>query len=119
VLEWRIPISPREETVVLRHLQKMAVTMSLAGTGAVALVLVAGAGVADAATRFRTGRVRASLLSTHVAPNGSASSGLHLTGPDVMAAFVGLMAVLAFVFLVVTFIRRRVHSPLLTPGRAA
>jgi hypothetical protein len=36
---------------------------------------------------------------------------LHLTGPDVMASFVGLMAVLAFLFLVVTFIRRRVTVP--------
>lgn len=103
-----------------RHLQRVAVTISLASTGAVAWVLMAGAGVADAATHYRSGRVRANLLetSTRVAPNGS-SSGLHLTGPDVMAAFVGLMAVLAFVFLVVAFIRRRVQAPLLAPGHAA
>jgi hypothetical protein len=86
-----------------------------------AWVLTAGAGVADAATHYRSGRVRANLLesSSRVAPNGS-SSGLHgLTGPDVMAAFVGLMAVLAFMFLVVTLIRRRVPAPTLAPGRAA
>jgi hypothetical protein len=98
----------------------MAVTISLVSTGAMAWVLMAGAGVADAATHYRSGRVRASLLdaSTRVAPNGS-SSGLHLTGPDVMAAFVGLMAVLAFLFLVVTLIRRRPQAPSFAPGRAA
>jgi hypothetical protein len=94
---------------------------SFVSTGAAAWVLFAGAGVADAATRYRSGIVRANLVdaTARVAPNGSASSGLHLTGPDVMASFVALMAVLAFLFLVVTLIRRRVHSPLVTHTRAA
>jgi hypothetical protein len=94
--------------------------MSLVSTGAMAWVLMVGAGVADAATHLRSGRVRANLIdTTRVAPNGSSSGLHHLTGPDVMAAFVGLMAVLALLFLVVTFIRRRAHAPLFTPGPAA
>ncbi len=94
---------------------------SFASSCATAWVLLAGAGVADAATRYRSGRVRANLADStaRVAPNGSASSGLHLTGPDLMASFVALMAVLAFVFLVVTLIRRRLHSPLVAQTRAA
>jgi hypothetical protein len=44
---------------------------------------------------------------------------LHATGPDVMASVVGLMAVLAFLFLVVTVIRGRVHSRVLAARAAA
>lgn len=95
-----------------RRFQRLVMVVASVSTGAIALALIAGAGVADAATRLRSGS-RTHLLesSTRIAPNGAASPGLHLTGPDVMASFVGLMAVLAFLFLVVTFIRRRIHSP--------
>jgi hypothetical protein len=84
--------------------------VSLATTGAVSWAMVAGTAVADAATRSRSGAIHGRLLdsATRIATNsGAASSGLHLTGLDVMAGFVGLMAVLAFGFLVVTLIRRR------------
>lgn len=97
-----------------RLFQRLAVTLFSVSVGAVAAVLITGAGVADAATRLRSG-TRAHLLdSTRIAANGAASPGLHLTGPNVMASAVGLMAVLAFAFLVVTFIRRRVRSSALT-----
>ena len=92
-----------------RQFRRLAVALLSVSTGAVALVLLAGAGLADAATRYRSGRVRADLVDStaRVASNGSAGSRLHLTGPDVMASFVALMAILALVFLVVTLIRRR------------
>lgn len=102
-----------------RQFQRLAVRLFSVSIGAVALVLVAGAGVADAATRSRSG-TRAHLLdaATRTTANGAASRGLHLTGPDVMASFVALMAVLAFLFLLVTFIRGRFHSRVLA-ARAA
>ena len=82
-----------------------------------ASVLMMGAGVAAAATRFRSG-ARAHLLgATRITANGTASPGLHLTGPNVMASVVGLMAILALAYLVVTLIRRRVRSSV--PGARA
>jgi hypothetical protein len=80
----------------------------LATTCAVAWVVVAGTGVADATTRLRSGAVHARLLdeTSRIAANGAAS-GRHVTAPDVMASFVALMAVVAMLFLVVTLIRRR------------
>jgi hypothetical protein len=73
------------------------------------LAVVAGTSVASAATRYRSGSVRSQLASTsHLATSGAASGGLPLTGPTVMASVVGLMALLAMVFIVVTFIRRRI-----------
>lgn len=96
-----------------RLLQTLAVTMSIATTCALGWVAVAGASVADAATRYRSGAVHAQLLdaASRVSPNGAASPGSQLTGSDVMASFVALMAVLAFFFLLVTFIRRRASLP--------
>ena len=93
----------------MQHLRKLAMTVSLATTSAIVWVVTAGTGVADAGTRLRSGALHAHLLdsATRIAPNGATSSGLGLTGPDVMASLVGLMAVLSLGFLVVTFIRRR------------
>ena len=92
-----------------QHLRRVAVALSLATSSAVAWAVIAGTGVADAATRYRSGAVHAQLLdsASRIAPNAPTSSGLGLTGSDVMASLVGLMAVLAFAFLVVTFFRRR------------
>lgn len=103
-----------------RRFQRLALTFFSVTTGAAALVLTSGAGVADAAARLRSG-TRAHLLdsSARIAPNGVGSPGLHLTGPTVMAAVVGLMAVLAFAFVVVTFIRRRVRSSTFSTSAAA
>ena len=105
----------REAKVVVgkQHLQKLAMALCLATTCAVAWSVTVGTGVAAAATRSRSGAIHAQLFdaTARVTPNGASSSRLHLTGPDVMASFVGLMAVLAFLFLVVTFIRRRGTVP--------
>lgn len=73
------------------------------------LALTTGAGVAGAATRTRSGAIHAA-LDSHVsgaATPGNASGSLTLTGPDVMASIVALMAFAAFAFIVVTLIRRR------------
>jgi hypothetical protein len=60
--------------------------------------------MASAATRFRSGPT----LASHFTSNGAgAASGAVQTGPTVVAGVVALMAFLAFVFVVVTFIRRR------------
>jgi hypothetical protein len=94
---------------VQRQFRKVAVTLTVAGTCALAWVATVGIEAAGAATRLRSGNVRARLLdsSARVAPNGNAAPGLHLAGSYAMAAFVGLMAVVAMLFLVVTFVRRR------------
>lgn len=101
------------EAKVQQHFQKRAMALSVATTCAVAFSVTMVTGVAAAATRSRSGALHGRLLdvTARVAANGASSSRLHLTGPDVMASFVGVMAVLAFVFLVVTFIRRRVTVP--------
>lgn len=99
----------REAIAVQRQVRKVAVTLSYASICALAWAVTGGMEVASAATRSRSGGVRALLLdsSTRVAPNGTAAPGLHLASAYVMAAFVGLMAVVAMLFLVVTFVRRR------------
>lgn len=101
-----------------RQFHRLSGILISIGVGSLASFLIAGAGVANAATRFRSG-ARAHLLdSTRIATNGAASSSLHLTGPDVMASLVGLMAVTAFAFLVFTLIRRRIHAHGLTTSAA-
>lgn len=64
--------------------------------------MAVGTSAAGAATRTRSGAVHAELAS-HV--SGAATTAL--TGIDVMASVVGLMAFTAFAFIVVTLIRRR------------
>jgi hypothetical protein len=69
--------------------------------------VTAGAGVASAGTRLRSGTVHAQVAS-HVATGANAvSSGLTQRASEVMAIIVGVQAVLALTFLVVTFIRGR------------
>ena len=96
-----------------RQLRKVAVTLTVASICALTWAVTAGMEVAGAATRSRSGSVRAQLLdsSSRVAPNGTAAPGLHLAGSGVMAAFVGLMAVAAMLFLIVTLVRRRSNIP--------
>jgi hypothetical protein len=74
--------------------------------------LTAGCAVASASTRLRSGTLHAQLVS-HVSGGAgtganAVSSGLALRGSAVMAAIVGVLALCAFAFLVVTLIRRRV-----------
>lgn len=93
---------------MLQHLRNFLVSLGVATACAMALAVVAGTTAASAATRYRSGSVRTQLVDTNHVTSNAASASLGLTGPDVMAAIVGLMALLAFVFIVVTFIRRRV-----------
>ena len=99
----------REAIGVQQHLQKIASAVGLAASAVLMLALTTGAGVAGAATRSRSGAVHAELAS-HVsgaATAANSSGSLALTGPDVMASIVALMAFSAFAFIVVTLIRRR------------
>jgi hypothetical protein len=74
--------------------------------------LTAASAVASASTRLRSGTLHAQLVSHVSAGAGTGanavSSGLALKGSAVMAAIVGVLALCAFAFLVVTLIRRRV-----------
>lgn len=91
------------------------IRVALAGTTTLAVLiwtLTAGSAVASASTRLRSGTLHAQLVS-HVSGGTGAgantvSSGLALKGSAVMAAIVGVLALCAFAFLVVTLIRRRV-----------
>jgi hypothetical protein len=89
------------------------IRVALVGTTALAAVtwmVTAGSAVASASTRLRSGTLHAQLVS-HVSGGANAvSSGLTLKGSAVMAAIVGVLALCAFAFLVVTLIRRRVTA---------
>jgi hypothetical protein len=96
--------------VIERSIRVIATLVGVATLGAAAWLVTAGAAVASASTRLRSGTLHAQLVS-HVSPGASAvSSGLGLRGSDVMSAVVATMAVLAVAFLIVTFIRRRVTA---------
>lgn len=85
----------------------------LATTTLAALIwtLTVGSAVASASTRLRSGTLHAQLVS-HVSARAGANAlspaGLTVKGSAVMAAIVGLLALAALAFLIVTFIRRRV-----------
>ena len=67
-----------------------------------------GASLASASARHRSGAVHQQ-LADHI-PAGRASD-VVMTGADIMGAVVLLMAVIATLFLVTTFIRRRATVP--------
>jgi hypothetical protein len=73
-------------------------------------MVTAGTAVASASPRLRSGAVREQLVSHVNAVGSTAQSGIVPNGANAMFAVVALMALLAFVFLVVTFIRRRVSA---------
>jgi hypothetical protein len=88
----------------VEHLRN-ATLIGLAASACLALVgLVATA--ASAAPHVRATVLHAQ-LTTHLSDTSTASSGAVLTSSDIMAAVVGLLAVLALAFMVVTFIRRQ------------
>jgi hypothetical protein len=103
----------REAIAVQRQLRKVAVALIVASVYALGYAVTAGMEVAGAATRSRSGSVRAQLLdsTSRVAPNSTAAPGLHLAGSGIVAAFVGLMAVAAMLFIIVTLVRRRSTIP--------
>lgn len=96
----------REAIGVRQHLGKFASAIGLVASGIVIFAMTVGTGAAGAATRTRSGVVHAELAS-HVSGTTANASGLTLTGPDVMASVVGIMAFSAFAFIVITLIRRR------------
>jgi hypothetical protein len=91
----------------VQRLVNTAAMVGLAVTGVLLWILTEGASLAAAATRDRSGAVRTQLVS-HVGPAGAPGSAFVSSGSNVMAGVVALLAVAAFVFMVVTFIRRRV-----------
>ncbi len=72
--------------------------------GIIGYVLLGGASVVSAAARTRAGAVHQQLAG-HIPTRRP--SGVVMTGADIMGAIVLLMAVIAILFLVATFIRRR------------
>jgi hypothetical protein len=92
---------------------KARIRVALVGTTTLAALiwtLTAGSAVASASARVRSGTLHSQLVSHVSAGTGAnaVSSGLPLKGSAVMAAIVGVLALCAFAFLVVTLIRRRV-----------
>jgi hypothetical protein len=81
------------EIVIERQVRVIAAVLGMVTLGATAWSVTAGAAVASATTRLRSGNFHAQLVS-HV-----------LKGSDVMAAIVGIMAAPA-----VAFIRRRITA---------
>jgi hypothetical protein len=94
-------------------IRALAAMMGAAALASAAWLVTAGASVASASTRLRSGTLHAQLVS-HVASGtsgaNSVTSGLALKGSGVMAGLVAALAVFALAFLVVTFIRRRVST---------
>jgi hypothetical protein len=85
--------------------------LATAAGSIIGYVLTGGASLASASVRHRSGAVHQQ-LADHI-PSGRASN-VVMTGPDIMGAVVLLMAVIATVFLVTTFIRRRATAPVVS-----
>jgi hypothetical protein len=93
-------------------IRALAAMMGTAILGSATLLVTAGASVASASTRLRSGTLHAQLVSHVSSGSGTnpVAAGLTLKGSGVMAAVVAALAVFALAFLVVTFIRRRVTT---------
>lgn len=81
-----------------------AALLATTAASIIGYVLLGGASLASAAVRPRSGAVQQK-LADHI-PTGRASD-VVMTGADIMGAIVLLMAIIAILFLVATFIRRR------------
>ncbi len=90
----------------MRQFRVLAAMAGVATTGILAWSVTVGAAGASGAARLRSGTLHAQLVS-HVAPTSSSL----LTGSDIMADIVGSLAVVAFAFVIVTLVRRRVTAP--------
>jgi hypothetical protein len=84
------------------------VLLGAATLGAFLWSISAGSGVASATTRLRPGALHAQLVSHVSAGANAVPAGISLKGTGVMAAIVGVLALFALAFLVVTLIRRRI-----------
>ena len=90
------------------RLQLKSALLATAAGSIIGYVLLGGASLASASARHRSGGVHQQ-LADHI-PAGRASD-VVMTGADIMGAVVLLMAVIATLFLVTTFIRRRATVP--------
>ncbi len=88
--------------------RQLRVFMVAATLGALLWSVTAGSAVASAATRLRSGTVHAQLASHVTAGANTVPASLGLKGTGVMAAVVGVLALFALAFVIVTLIRRRV-----------
>jgi hypothetical protein len=88
--------------------RQLGVLVSAATFGVLLWSVSAGSAVASAATRLRSGAVHAQLASHVTAGANTVPASLGLKGTGVMAAVVGVLALFALAFVVVTLIRRRV-----------
>jgi hypothetical protein len=79
-------------------------------TAVVAVSLGLSSGAASATTRLRSGTVHAQLASHVSSAAGTTSSGLVVSGANVMGIVVGTLALLALAYIVVTLIRRRITA---------
>ena len=96
--------------MVVRRFLVLAARVVTATLAGLTWSVAAGTAVAGADTRLRSGSVHAQLVSRVSSGAHALSPSLALTGSDVIAAIVGILAVLALAFLIVTFIRRRITT---------
>jgi hypothetical protein len=87
------------------HRFKTALLATAAGS-IIGYVLLGGASLASASVRHRSGSVHHQL-----ADSVGRTSNIVMTGADIMGAIVLVMAVIATLFLVTMFIRRRATVP--------
>ncbi len=92
------------------RLRSGAALGGVAAASCLVWLATAGSTVAAASTRLRSGAVREQLVNHVNAVGSAAQPSIVPNGANAMFAVVALMALLAFVFLVVTFIRRRVSA---------
>jgi hypothetical protein len=85
----------------------LAILLTAVGT-VMSYFIVAGSTAASAVVRHRSGAVHEQ-LADHV--TSGRTSAVVMTGADIMALIVLSMAVVAALFMVTTFIRRRVTVP--------
>jgi hypothetical protein len=81
--------------------------LATAAGSIIGYVLLGGASLASAAVRHRSGVVHQQ-LADHISAGRTSDV---MTGADIMGAIVLLMAIIATLFLVTTFIRRRATVP--------
>jgi hypothetical protein len=93
--------------MIVRHLRVFVLAATF---GVLVWSVTAGSAVASAATRLRSGTVHTQLASHVTAGANTVPASLGLKGTGVMAAVVGVLALFALAFVIVTLIRRRVTA---------
>jgi hypothetical protein len=98
-----------EEAKIVQRLRNTAAVFGLGVSAAVTWILTEGASLAGASTRYRSGgAARTQLIGHYGHGTGAGPTTLVSMGANLMAGIVFLLMVTALVFMVVTFIRRRV-----------